>query len=284
MDYKIAEFRPEDLEEFACRIKGTYYEQGAFIVRNLFNDEDIAPPLLFLDKCVSLLERKEGLFDQINKIDQYSLTARIRALMSIDPGYQSIIYDSISQSPEMHACASSQKTINVIQAIFGKNIMLNPRLVLIMSLPRESWHLARWHQDYFYNWGPKDSCTLYAPLQKTNQSNGGLRLAIGSHLQGELPHVDEEGGSDRSKWKSICGDYIDNMSNVVDVNLEKGDALFFHSLIAHSPRVNKSSSARFVLNFRYQNMNDINFVQNGWRIAYNKEAREALSRKNETTS
>ena len=211
------------------------------------------------------------------------ISNRLDKLISQNSEAQSVLYDSISNSPDLHLMSSSPKILNIIKILFGENIMLNNRLIMLMSLPNETWHLARWHQDYFYNWGPKDSCTVYIPMQKTKKENGGLVLALGSHITGELPHC-ECSESDRSKWKSIPNDYIDNLENKVEIDLDQGDVLFFHSLLAHTPQVNTSTKTRFVMNFRYQNMRDKKFLEDGWRIGYNEMARNALARKIDETS
>ena len=53
-----------------------------------------------------------------------------------------------------------------------------------MSLPGEEWHLARWHQDSYYN--QSNHLVAYVPLQNATPNNGSLRVAEGNHLDGLL--------------------------------------------------------------------------------------------------
>ena len=130
----------------------------------------------------------------------------------------------------------------------------------------------RWHQDYFYNWGPKDSCTVYIPMKtkkKMGTCIGSGRISLANYPIANVVSL--------RKWKSIPNDYIDNLENKVEIDLDQGDVLFFHSLLAHTPQVN-TSTKRGSNELRYQNMRDKKFWKTGGN-SHNEIARNALEEK-----
>jgi ectoine hydroxylase-related dioxygenase (phytanoyl-CoA dioxygenase family) len=146
-----------------------------------------------------------------------------------------------------------------------------------MSMPKTTWHLAPWHQDYYYNGRPEDTLTLYCPLQETSTHNGSLLLALKEHTRGVLPHGEFE-QEKKSKWHTIEPSIVNEFSNVVETSLEAGDALLFHSLLPHCARINTSNKIRFVINLRYRNLGNKQFIENSWQVDDLTHAREALSR------
>ena len=170
----LKEFNASSITSLAREIKEEYYSKGAVVVKGLFNEHDLQPSLKFLYRAINLLENNAETISYKAMTTTDEISKRLDKLMSQNSEAQSLLYDSISNSPELHQMSSSPKILSVIKMFFGENIMLNNRLIMLMSLPNETWHLARWHQDYFYNWGPKDSCTVYLPMQKTKKKMGDL--------------------------------------------------------------------------------------------------------------
>jgi ectoine hydroxylase-related dioxygenase (phytanoyl-CoA dioxygenase family) len=146
-----------------------------------------------------------------------------------------------------------------------------------MSLPETHWHLAGWHQDWYYNKGPGSTLTIYAPLQDTTGQNGSLQLALGEHHRGPLPH-DDHPTEPPTKWHTLSPREVAGFTRVVDTELAVGDVLLFNSLVPHTARVNRSESVRFVVNLRYQDLADPTFLETRWQVAPSPEARQAMAR------
>lgn len=267
-----------DLQVNKKNLKTAYYEDGVFLVRRLFEPSSFVGLARTLDALLSrrggkqVLNGKEDLPSAIQVLSRYLIE-----LHQIDPSAQRDLYDAVTHSPELIQFAVSPSILAVIKTVLFDHVLVNPRMLLLMGMPTETWHLAQWHQDYFYNAGPEDTCTLYLPLQNTTQKNGGLRFAL-RELSELHPHIDADVGY-QTKWKSIKPEVVNHFKNIESVDLHLGDALFFHSLTPHSPSINTSSDVRFVMNFRYQNIQHPEFSDAGWRIPHLADARNALNRR-----
>ena len=269
-----------DLQNIKDDIKNIYQTEGAFIIENLLEidifDEIIEDIIRICYEYDPKLYEKYG--SNNNNIDKAN-----KCLLNIyrNKNYaQGIIYDAMSRSVSLHRFSANRKIINVLEYILSKKILIHNKLILIMSIPNQGWHLARWHQDYYYNEGPKNTCTIYAPLQRTNSHNGGLIIAKNSPLKGLLKHGDNI-FDPPTKYHTINQDEINSFPDIdkVEISMNPGDVLFMHSLCAHSAQINKSNDIRFVVNLRYQDMTDEEFKSNNWRIGTIQHARIALKRK-----
>jgi ectoine hydroxylase-related dioxygenase (phytanoyl-CoA dioxygenase family) len=205
-----------------------------------------------------------------------AVSREIKALFQSEPERQSHIYDALNSMPSMHAIASSEVVLEVVRHLLSPAVSVHHRKLLLMAPPEGSWHVPSWHQDWYYNEGPSSTLTLYAPLQPTDLSNGGLTLALGQHPL--YPHGDHDIGRP-CKWHHIDPRTVDSFEQSAVQRLEPGDVLFFHSLVPHAASVNASNHMRFVVNLRFFDMTDDEFVKAGWRFGNLSHARQALSRR-----
>ena len=264
-----------DLERFR--------DDGVIVLRNFFGPAAYSGIINDLDQRIGLLEQKNKLACPASQpCNIESISQRLTALDAQHPGTQSILYDAMSKSPSMHAIASTRDVIDLAEFFVPAPVAHHDRFILLMSMPEESWHLAGWHQDWYYNEGPPGTITLYAPLQRTTAENGLLRFALGGHKRGLLPHGEysvEAGGDFATKWHTIDPSEIDSLQHIASTSLEVGDLMVFNSLVPHSAQINRSQSVHFVLNLRYHGLDDENFMEDGWRIGKIDHARGALSRR-----
>jgi hypothetical protein len=259
---------PESLQAFA--------QDGAVLLKSLLGKQDYEPVFQDLAHRLSLLEKHHGYTPPHADTNASGLSERIRRLNEEHPGCQSLLYDAMNNAPGMHQFAVQEKLLNVIQTLLSPTVEIHPRYILLMSLPEEEWHLAGWHQDFYYNEGPESTLTIYAPLQKTNIHNGSLLLALGEHLRGPLEHGDHQAST---KWHTLPQETVSRFSRVASAELELGDVLIFNSLVPHTARVNQSHAIRFVINLRYRDLSEPQFLQEGWRIGPIQQARQALARR-----
>jgi len=103
-----------------------------------------------------------------------------------------------------------------------------------------------WHQDYgyWYNNGclfPHMASCLMAVDQAT-KVNGCLQVLAGSHHMGRINHgpVGDQNGADLERVNAA----LDRLERVY-VELEPGDAVFFHSNLLHRSDQNKSEHPRW---------------------------------------
>ncbi len=108
----------------------------------------------------------------------------------------------------------------------------------------------RYHQDYFYwyemgNLYP-DMATAQIAIDPCTKSNGCLRVIPGSHKMGRMQHVAQENPLDSGVDDERLSEIFKRFA-VVEIELEKGDAVIFHANILHGSDDNHSDSSRLTL-------------------------------------
>ncbi len=262
-------------------LRQAYSEQGGFIIPQLL-------PVAEIDQVLQTITETAGLLGDCSAIDTSLSLAQqasryVQSVHAQREGGQGLIYEAISQTPLMHHIASHSAIMNVVRSILSSHVVLHQRLLVLMSLPEDGWHLGRWHQDYYYNGGPETTCTVYIPLQKVNQRNGGLLLAPGRHREGMFDH-DVRQYDVPTKWNTIDPEIVATFDPLQQIELEAGDALFFHSMLPHAAQMNHTPDVRFVINLRYRDLLDKSYREAGWKIPELTAARQALARKSLTSA
>ncbi|XP_013395022.1 phytanoyl-CoA dioxygenase-like isoform X2 [Lingula anatina] len=109
-----------------------------------------------------------------------------------------------------------------------------------------------WHQDYGY-WYYNgclfpDMGTVFIALDRTDKENGCLQVVPRSHKMGRIAHVTtgEEVGADLERVEQVL-----KVLPVVHVEMNPGDALFFHSNVLHQSDQNNSARRRWAYLIAY---------------------------------
>ena len=134
--------------------------------------------------------------------------------------------------------------------------------VIRMDFPQEDVFLLPDHQDRHYNGGSENAVTCYFQLASSGQSPLGIRP--GSHKYGSLPrkHLDvrpyvvlEDG-----EWQERCP--------LIELEFEENDMLFFHMDLVHRSGLNRSDRPRVTVQLRYNNLEDPEYLRDGWPATY----------------
>ncbi|MDX1683439.1 MAG: phytanoyl-CoA dioxygenase family protein [Phycisphaeraceae bacterium] len=104
-----------------------------------------------------------------------------------------------------------------------------------------------WHQDYGYWYRNErflfpDLISCMIAVDRAHPGNGCLRVIPGSHLAGRIEHGTVAGqvGADVARVEAIK-----QRLGVIDVELDPGAGLFFHSNTLHSSSANESDDPRW---------------------------------------
>lgn len=121
-----------------------------------------------------------------------------------------------------------------------------------------------WHQDYGYWYRneflfPDEMVSVMVAITMANKENGCLEVIKGSHKMGRVEHGfagEQVGASQR---------YVDlalKTMELIYVELQPGDALFFHPNLLHRSAANLSSNSRWSLISVYNRQSNVPYNEN----------------------
>jgi ectoine hydroxylase-related dioxygenase (phytanoyl-CoA dioxygenase family) len=144
------------------------------------------------------------------------------------------------------AAARSERVVDSIEAVLGgPAAFYHSKLTLKRPKVGGAWE---WHQDYGY-WHRSGylyprMASVFIAVDASTRKNGCLQIIRGSHHLGRIEHgsIGGQTGADR--------DVVEQALKVMDhvyVEMEAGDALFFHCNTLHASGRNDSDQSRNVL-------------------------------------
>jgi ectoine hydroxylase-related dioxygenase (phytanoyl-CoA dioxygenase family) len=141
----------------------------------------------------------------------------------------------------------SEKLVNgVAQLLDSKAPICHFHSKLMQKEPKVggAWE---WHQDYGYWYKnqfmfPDQLISVMVALTPANKQNGCIQVIKGSHKLGRVNHgfAGEQVGADQVMVNNAL-----KTMDLVYVEIEPGDALFFHSNVLHRSEANLSDSPRW---------------------------------------
>ncbi|KAK3087961.1 hypothetical protein FSP39_012835 [Pinctada imbricata] len=146
--------------------------------------------------------------------------------------------------------ARCEKIVNTCEALLeGEVYHYHTKLMMKNAKTGGSF---LWHQDYGYWY--KNGClypdmmTVFIAIDKCSKENGCLQILRGSHLCGRIDHVMVAGqtGADVERVEQI-----EKVCPRESVEMEPGDALFFHSNLIHTSAGNDSAHRRWAFLIAY---------------------------------
>lgn len=116
-----------------------------------------------------------------------------------------------------------------------------------------------WHQDYGYWYKnqfmfPDQLVSVMVALTQANKQNGCIQVIKGSHKLGRVNHgfAGEQVGADMT----MVNNALKSME-LVYVEIEPGDALFFHSNLLHRSEANESDAPRWSIISCYSSQSNL---------------------------
>jgi phytanoyl-CoA hydroxylase len=129
------------------------------------------------------------------------------------------------------------------------------------------WRLSL-HQDWRSMQGSLDSVVVWVPLMNIDRSLGALEIIPGSHKRGLL-QADMIDGYGRVEEAVTASD-------LVPVEVEAGDALFFSAFLLHQSGTSVGDAIRWSCHFRYNNLHEPTFIERGFPHPYIYKPQEEL--------
>jgi ectoine hydroxylase-related dioxygenase (phytanoyl-CoA dioxygenase family) len=221
-----------------------YFEKGYFLAKKVFEPNRI-----------------ELIIQDINTVFQ-NFTSQNN---SLDDNCKNLFSANFE---DFVVCAKASSNLLSIYNIFCGNEILTTLRKLKLKTPsfntppiihfsskltakKESYWKVPAHQDWHSNQGIINGNTCWLTLQDTNISLGALQVLPGSHLDGPLPHYQED--------IPILNQKIHDGFQDIEMNI--GDVLFFNTFLIHRSGDNVTDSIRFSIAARYNDLTESTYVQ-----------------------
>ena len=219
-----------------------YHQEGYLIVKGFFNPGEAAKlyDTAIADAAVSK--------NAINVND--SMGKRSKLSLWYKPGND--IYGLLTRSESLVTAVDKILDGNTAVCHFHSKLMQKEPKV------GGAWE---WHQDYGYWYKnefllPGQMMSVMVAITEANKANGCLQVIKGSHKMGRIEHGfsgEQVGASQR---------YVDlslKSMELVYVELEAGDVLFFHSNLLHRSEANLSDRPRWSMISCYNRASNIGY-------------------------
>ena len=227
-------------KKFTAEHLENYQRDGYVIIKEFFSPEEVG---LLLETYKNDKLIKES---SINVDDNSGLNTKLTLWYNSGDD----IYGAFSKS---------ERVVDGLEMIFGDK----PALYHTKFMQKEpkvggSWE---WHQDYGY-WYDNgfllpEMLSVMVAVTRANKENGCLQVLKGSHKIGRINHgsTGEQVGADMKRVNFA----MENME-LIYVELEPGDTLFFHGNLLHKSDNNTSDHARFSLISAYNLSSNRSFM------------------------
>ncbi|CAH1792316.1 unnamed protein product [Owenia fusiformis] len=230
----MSEFQYKDGFSVTKEVKSDYNENGFVIIRNL------------LDKDEVKLLGESFLHDE--KLQENTWNQKEHGSSEFSASIS--VWNHPGEDVSGMVCRS-EKVVNIAEDLLdgGEIYMHHCKLVQKQAKTGGQWN---WHQDYGY-WYQNgllwpDALTVFIAIDKCEKGNGCLQVIKRSHKCGRLDH--KQVGDQQQADTERVGWILEKLP-VQFVELEPGDALYFHSNILHTSGRNLSENRRWAFLMAY---------------------------------
>ncbi len=151
--------------------------------------------------------------------------------------------------PWLYDLVQAPAILDAVEAVIGPDILCWSA----GFFTKEAGDPARvtWHQDSTY-WGlePTDIVTAWVAFTPSNRTNGCMRMAAGSHTQGQIAHADTFAAENLlSRGQVVAAEVAE--AEARDIELQPGEMSLHHVRIVHGSEPNRSDDRRMGFVIRY---------------------------------
>ena len=209
-------------------VKAAFEDHGFILVRGLLDFEEIGLLKDFVENDSTIMKNSYGRSDGRGKESRLALW-------------------NVAGDDLAGVVSRSQKVAGTMQALLGGDEIYHYHSKLMMKNAR-SGGAKLWHQDYGYWY--KNGClfpdmgSVFIAIDKCTRKNSCLQVLDGSHKMGRIDHIldGEQAGADPDRLSEAM-----KVFPKLFIEMEAGDALFFHCNVLHGSDQNLSDDRRWVL-------------------------------------
>lgn len=229
-------------------------ENGFIVLRNFFNSDYIENVRM---KAESIFQIQFDRFEYKGKF-QENMIRLFNEHESVFINCGKIIQTGLI---ELYQLAINDSLLNSLKDLGLAFPNLCTRPVLFFNHPKlakeEHYYKTPPHQDWQSMQSSSDSLVVWVPLVDVNIDNGTLLIWPKTHKLGPLP------------FKSIGGfASVEANNQFIQENFSMGDIVIFSTLLIHASGDILNDTIRWSCHFRYTNMLDNDFIENGFPNPY----------------
>jgi len=187
------------------------------------------------------------------------------------------------QDEELFKYCAFPEIVKIVKSLIGEDIMaMHTMFINKPPDPGQGTSRHPLHQDlYYFPFRPAERIVCsWTAMETINRQNGCLAVEPGSHVLELLPHSYPKWEGGVNKMYYGLRDYELKKSNLLHLEMGKGDTVFFHPLLIHGSGMNRSNGFRKAISCHYAwshcNYMDIN---NDNQSIYIKEVEDIIKRK-----
>lgn len=242
--YNHVTLQPEEVQ--------SYHDNGFLIAKNLFPSGDIheirRDAINIFKRQLSRSGYHPENYDAFEK-DLYSFFKEDQEAF-INCGKH------MQHTVSLHKLSLCPQILEVLKKIGLSSVTVCTRPVLFANskhlATKDIYHTIPAHQDMFSMDGSLNSVVVWLPLINVTKNLGALQVVPKSHKMGLMTSSVAEGFG-------MVDHYEDE--HFISLELDVGDAVFFSSFLVHRSGINSTDSIRWSANFRYNDVDDADFIK-----------------------
>ncbi len=250
-----------------------FKRDGIAVIRGFYDVETMVKPIQDgIRDIIELVAKQNGL--SVPCADGIEAMAHgYPAIIKHDRKLGGVIYDAVKQIPEFVALVSAARNKEIYQMLHPASI---PGIAaggygIRIDNPTEDRFRAFWHQEFPAQLRSIDGLVLWSPLLPVTPEMGPVEVAVGSHREGLVPVLVDDGGAGKTGAYSLRleneAERIAHYERIAPLT-EPGDLIVMDFLTLHQSGRNSSDHPRWSMQFRYFNFADPVGASLNWAGAF----------------
>ena len=235
------------------QIREKFRESGYFIAKSIISEKKINAVLETIFRIYFKYNPSSKLRDLQEPWNSDLFHEEIIKFRKSDPKRFSLLYDSTQTSASIMELLTSELIAKYSASLLDtkNNELCITEGMIRMDAPGDKRNIAGWHQEISYL--RNNGLVIWIPLSDITPDLGPLQVCPKSHHEGELKVVQNKnlpGDVSTVSVDEVAPEYIAKYS-IMDVEIKKGDVLFFDTELFHRSGVNTSNRMRFSCQVRH---------------------------------
>ena len=235
------------------QIREKFRENGYSIAKSIISEKEINAVLETIFRIYFKYNPSSKLRDLQEPWNSDLFHEEIIKFRKSDPKRFSLLYDSTQTSVSIMELLTSELIAKYSANLLDtkNNELCITEGMIRMDAPGDKRNIAGWHQEISYL--RNNGLVIWIPLSDITPDLGPLQVCPKSHHEGELKVVQNKnlpGDASTVSVDEVGPEYIAKYS-IMDVEIKKGDVLFFDTELFHRSGVNTSNRMRFSCQVRH---------------------------------